>query len=838
MTSDSDDSPTLPSPDETRLTGRRIGPYRIVRELGHGGMGEVYLATRDDEQYRKDVAIKVVRGGLESELILRRFRHERQILATLGHPNIAALLDGGTTAEGLPYFVMEYVEGAPLDVYSDTRRLTVRERLVLFRTVCAAVQHAHDHQVVHRDLKPSNILVNTEGLPKLLDFGIAKLLSATDRERSTVTAVGMLTPEFASPEQIRGESVDESADISALGVVLYRLLTGRSPYRSTTGRLHDLARAICEDQPAPPSAVLSPVGRMRATGGQKPATQEQISAARGEPIERLRRQLRGDLDCIVLKALRKEPPQRYASVRELSDDVERYLEGRPVAARKGTTAYRARKFAGRHRAAAVAVATLAVLIGAVAALVFRGRPPARPGDVRTLAVLPFHGLGSADGQEYLGLGMTDALITQLSNLPQIAVRPTTAVQPYQSQEADAVAAGRKLQVQAVLDGRFQREGDRIRLTAQLIDVGTGTPLWAQTFDERFTDMFALQDSISRRVAQTLLSRLTSDEHRLLGSGAAIDSRAYDLYLRGRYHWNKRTREGLETAVQYFEQATQIDRDFAAAYSGIADAYISMYDYGILPAARATPRAREAAVRAVALDDRLAEAHSSLAHLALHDWQWTDAEREFERAVELNPSSASTHHWYALYLTTVGRVDDAVQAIQKAQQLDPTSLRIMADVGQAYNAARRPDQAIEQERQVLELDPNARVAYWIRGMAFEQKGEYARAIGDFEEALKRSPGNPNFLAALGHAYALSGKRSEARRIAEALGQPPQGDEEVPAFFVALVYAGLGDTDAAFEWLERAYRDRSGSVRYLKIEPRLDPLRSDPRFQALMQRVGLR
>ena len=798
-------------------------------------MGEVYLATRDDQEYQKDVAIKIVRGGLESEPILRRFKHERQILANLGHPNIAGLLDGGSTPDGVPYFVLEYVDGVPIDAYCDTRRLSIRERLILFRTVCSAVAHAHDHQVVHRDIKPSNIFVNAEGVPKLLDFGIAKLLTSVSGASETVTRAGMLTPEFASPEQMRGESVDESADVYALGVLLYRLLAGQSPYRVSNDRPHELARAICEDEPERPSTALGTA--KRTVPGSSSSTREQVSATRGESIDKLRRQLSGDLDSIVLKALRKEPAQRYASVHEFSEDVGRYLDGRPVAARKGTSSYRLRKYVRRHRAALLAISTIGVLLLAVAALVLRENRPARPAGVRTLAVLPFQPLGHVEGDEYLGLGMTDALITQLSNLPQIAVRPTTAIQEYESKPTDAVAAGKKLQVEAVLDARFQREGDRLRLTAQLISVTSGTPLWAETFDEQFTNVFAVQDSISQRVAETLLKHVTEEEQGRLSARPTTRPGAYELYLRGRYQWNKRTDEGLKSAIQYFEQAAALDPNFAAAYSGIADTFLTMYDYGLLPASAATPKAREAAVKAVALNDKLAEAHNSLAHLALHDWQWADAEREFTRALELNPSYASAYHWYALYLTTVGRVDEAIRAIKKAEELDPTSLRIKADVGQAYNAARRPDEAIEQERRVLELFPNARGAYWIRGMAHEQRGELDQAIRDFQEALKRVPGNANFLGALGHAYAVSGRRAEALKIVEQLSNPDAGGNEIPAFFIVLVYSGLGEKDKAFEWLERSYRDRSGSVRYLKVEPRLDPLRADPRFLDLLRRVGL-
>ena len=348
----------------------------------------------------------------------------------------------------------------------------------------------------------------------------------------------------------------------------------------------------------------------------------------------------------------------------------------------------------------------------------------------------------------------------------------------------------------------------------------------------------------RRPGFNLASRRRNAAEARDGGGAGTAGRQADdspsgvqLYIRGRYQWNKRTEEGLKTAIQYFEQASAIDPNFAAAYSGMADTYLTMYDYGFLAASAATPNAREAAVKAVALNDGLAEAHNSLAHLALHDWQWADAEREFKRALELNPSYASAYHWYALYLTTVGRLDEAIRAIKKAQELDPTSLRISVDVGQAYNVARRPDEAIEQEGKVLAINPNSRAAYWIRGMAREQKGELDEAIRDFQEAVKRSPVNPNFLAALGHAYAVSGRRAEALKIIEQLSKPEAGETEVPAFYIVLVYAGLGEKDKAFEWLEQAYRDRSGSVRYLKVEPRLDPLRSDPRFSELMRRVGL-
>jgi TolB-like protein/tetratricopeptide (TPR) repeat protein/tRNA A-37 threonylcarbamoyl transferase component Bud32 len=813
------DVPTSPrtprSGDDSPLTGRRFGAYEIIRRIGEGGMGEVYLARRADDEYAKQVAIKLVRIRAGSDMIVSRFRHERQILAGLEHANIARLLDGGTTEEGWPFFVLEYVEGVPIDTYCDTHHLSIPDRLRLFLDVCSAVQHAHEHRIVHRDLKPTNILVNSEGVAKLLDFGIAKVLMGEETRAIDATAatVRMMTPEYASPEQVRGDPTSTATDIYALGVVLYRLLTGRAPYRVTTGRPHELMQAICDQQPPRPSTAVE-----KSTAG--PA-----------------RRLTADLDAIALKALRKEPELRYETAAAFADDIRRYLEGMPVTARRGRASYRAGKFVRRNRwgVAASIVGALIAAIGSVTYVRMTDPRGASDPPARSVAILPFHAIGIVPDDEYLAVGMADALITRLSNMRQLAVRPTSAILKYGS-ATDVIAAARELRVDAVLDGRIQRQGDRIRVTTQLIGVDDAAPLWAATFDEPFTDLFAVQDAISQRVAESLLRRLTADDRGRLTAGATTDPEAFQLYLRGRFQWNKRTEEGFAKAIELFNQAIMRDPQYAAAHAGLADTYLNLFDYGLMPAAEATAKATAAATRALELDDGLAEAHNSLAHIHLHEWRWADAEKEFERAIDLSPSYPSAYHWYALYLTSVGRVKEAVAAIERAQELDPVSLRISADVGQAYNAARLPDRAIEQERKVLELDPNFRVAYWIRGMAYEQKGMLGEAVDQFREALKRSPGNPNYLAALGHALALQGDVREARRTIEALEKSRKpGDGST--FFLALVYTGLGETDAALDWLEAACDERSGSVRYLKVEPRLDPVRSHPRFQALLGRVGL-
>jgi pentatricopeptide repeat protein len=313
-----------------------------------------------------------------------------------------------------------------------------------------------------------------------------------------------------------------------------------------------------------------------------------------------------------------------------------------------------------------------------------------------------------------------------------------------------------------------------------------------------------------------------------------DLEAYDLYLRGRYAWNKRTPEGLQEAIRYFEDAIRRDSAFAEAYSGMADAYISLFDYDILPAAQANPRARQAAMRALALDSTLAEAHTSLAHVLLHEWKWDQSEAEFRHALELDPAQAATYHWYALALTAAGKLDRAVATMKRAEELDPLSARMSADMGMAYYGARQYDRAIEQERKTLRLEPEFATSYWIMGMAYEQKGSLPEARAAYQHALKLRPGNPNYLASLARSHALAGNTSEARRV---LNEMLSSKEPVSPFFIALVYTALGDKDAAFQWLGKAVDQRSGSVRYLKIEPRLDPLRADPRFGSLLRRVGL-
>ena len=796
------------------MIGRRVGSYKIVREIGRGGMGAVYLAVRADDEFQKRVAIKLIKRGMDTDYIIRRFRNERQILASLDHPNIARLLDGGTTEDGLPYFVMEYVEGQPLHHYCDTKRLSTVERLRLFLKVCSAVHYAHQNLIIHRDLKPSNILVTADGTPKLLDFGIAKLLNpeiASQTLDPTTMALRLMTPEYASPEQVRGEPATTASDVYSLGVLLYELLTGRRPYRIRNRLPEEIARVICEEEPERPSIVINRIEQIHPDGAtQVEVTPESVSRRRDGTPETLRRQLAGDLDNIVLKALRKEPQRRYSSVEQLAEDINRHLEGLPVSA----PPY--------------------FLTPARSDLEISETPTGS----RSIAVIPFKMLGIEEKSDgYLALGMADALITKLSNIRRIIVRPTSSILKYAEGEHDLLVAGHELGVEFILDGRIQRVSDRVRVTVQLVRVRDGATLWAAKFDEKFTDILNVEDSISAQLAQALMPKLTGEERELLSKRDTENAKAYQAYLKGRYYWNSFTEEGLAKAIMSFMEAIAEDPDYAQAYAGVADYYNGLGVWGVLPPKDSFPAAKEAAIKALELDDTLAEAHTSLAFVKMaYDWDWAGAEREFKRAIELNPSYATAHRWYSYLCGARGNHAEAITEMQCAQKLDPLSSVVGTSAALTFFNARQYDRTIEELQKSLALDPDNIIAQQGFGWAYAQKGLYAEAISALRKAVANSKRNPLVLWTLGHVLAVAGQHDEARDIIRELQEVSQ-KQYVSPYYIAMIYAGLGERDEAFAWLERTFQNRDWWLLWLGVEPRLDSLRSDPRFDNLLQRIGL-
>lgn len=461
---------------------------------------------------------------------------------------------------------------------------------------------------------------------------------------------------------------------------------------------------------------------------------------------------------------------------------------------------------------------------------------ARPSAPRSIAVLPFKMIGAEGGNEYLGVGMADALITRLGNIGVVTVRPTSAVRKYTNHEQDPVAAGREQGVEAVLDGSVQHAGDRIRVTVQLVRVQGGVPLWAGTFDEKFTDIFSVQDSISEQVARALVPKLTGEEQERLTKRPTQNTEAYQLYLKGRYFWNKRTEEGYKRAIEYFEQALEKDPQYAQSYAGLADSHILVGVASGRPWKEMLRKAEAAAVKALEIDDTLAEAHTSLAMFKAISGQDDYSEKEFKRAIELNPSYSTAHHWYSLFLAGRGRFDEGVREIKRAQELDPLSLIINTDVAWVFYFARQYDRVIEHCRRTLEIDPNFVQAHFNLGLAYEQKGMYDEAIEELQKAVILSKTSPGNLGELGRTYAVSGNRGEAMKILAQLKELSKLRHVHPQS-IAVVYIGLGEKDRAFEWLEKAYEERDGWVTSLNVDPRVDSLRADPRFADLLRRVGL-
>jgi eukaryotic-like serine/threonine-protein kinase len=808
------DQPVSSYPKTTEMIGRQIGAYKIERELGRGGMGEVYLAWRADNEFRKQVAIKLVRRGVDSENVLRRFRRERQILASFDHPNIARLLDGGTTEDGVPYLVMEYIEGQPLTRFCDEHQLALAERVKLFVQVCNAVEYAHQQQVIHRDIKPGNILVTREEMAKLLDFGIARILKSTpwlDTGEHTVTGMQMMTPEYASPEQMRGEAVTAASDQYSLGVLLYELLTGRRPYQLRHKLLHEVARLIIEEPPTRPSNAIQQTEEVYSpTFGQTVTlTPELVSRQRATSPETLTATLASGLDAIVLKALSKTTVQRYATVAELITDLQHWLQGLPVAAPivpPGAERSVSPTVSGIHRR-------------------------------HSIAILPLKPLQYEPGatQSFLGVGLADALITRLSNLRSLIVRPTGSVLKYANPESDAVSAGCELNVTHVLDGRFWQSENRLRVTVQLIEVASAAPQWAAQFDESSTDLLALQDMLAEQVAHEIARNLSGEERAQIAKRGTDSPEAYEAYLRGRYYWHTYTEEGLARAITCFYEAIAIDPQFAAAYSGVADYFNFMGITAVLPPEECFQAAKQAAQRAIELDPSLAEAHVSLA-LAIrsYDWDYAMSQRLMQRAIELNDNYAQAHEWLAHFYSSQGQHTDAINEMRRALRIDPQSPALHTMMVFILHNARQHREAYRYNKRAFELEPNYYLAFQAQAWLYPRVGHPDEALAAARKAVELTNHAPLSLWALAHVLAVSGKRSEAHTVLDELRAIAR-QRYVPHYFFVRIHTALGEYDAAFDCLRLSCERRESWALEMQVDPQLDALRSDPRFGELLARL---
>jgi serine/threonine protein kinase/tetratricopeptide (TPR) repeat protein len=827
--------------------GARVGPYELLRPLGTGGMAQVWLARRADGAFKREVALKLptlshLRADLE-----QRFARERDILASLEHAHIARFYDAGIDPNGLPYVAMEYVQGQPLTDWCDAHLLAISARLELFVQVLEAVQHAHEKQVIHRDLKPSNILVTESGQARLLDFGVAKLLEAEESDQTQLTSVygRALTPDYASPELLRGDPVDARSDIYSLGVLLYEMLTGVRPYRlKSAASIGMLEQAIA------------------TVDVKKPSTQrdQEAIAARGTTPEKLTRQLRGDLDAIALKALAKAPAERYSSAAALARDLRRYLDGEPIEALPARFTDHLRKLMRRNKTvlgvsatAAAAIlatigytlhretvtqATIAPNAAAVSSLT-RASPPTTANlgtpvaafspPAHSVAVLPFVDMSEKKDQEYFSDGLSEELIDLLSKIPDLRVpaRSSSFYFKGRAEKLETIAA--ELRVANVLEGSVRRSGNRVRVTAQLIRADTNEHLWSETFDRELRDVFKVQDEIAGAVVSALKVKLVPAQDVLVSNlYRTSNPEAHNQYLLGRQFFERGTIDGFRRAAEAYRKAVKLDPRYAAAYAELAVCESFIADQ--IGDEAGQQQALVAADKAVELAPEEAEVYVARGYLRVRRWDWTGAQADFEKALTFDSRNSSLQWRYAALLDAFGRLPEAVAAAKKATELDPLSNAAWTLFSAYLTRSRQFAAADEAVRRALEIQPESVVPLALRallqlleGNAMESLAAY-RQIGD--ETL-RLPGVALAEHTLGHA------KESQQALDEFIAKRAQSF----AYGIAKVYAWRGEKDQAFEWLERAYQRRDSNLCDMRNDTLLASLRGDARFAAMLRKMNL-
>jgi serine/threonine protein kinase/tetratricopeptide (TPR) repeat protein len=798
---------TLEIPKEELTTGSTFaGRYQIIEELGKGGMGKVYKAN--DTKINEKIALKLIKPEVSSDKkTIERFSNELKYARKIRHNNVCQMFDLNEE-RGTHYITMEYVRGEDLKrLIRKMGQLSVRQVIPIAKQVCDGLAEAHRLGVVHRDLKPQNIMVDEEGNARIMDFGIARSIAGKG-----ITGAGVMigTPEYMSPEQVEVKEVDQRSDIYSLGVILYEMVTGRVPFEGETPL--DIAMKHKSEEPKDP--------------------------------KELNVQIPEDLIRLILRCMEKDKENRYQNAGEVGSELENIEKGipttervipkrKPITSREITVTFGFKKLF----IPALVIISLAIIGVIIWQLLPQKEIVSLPPGKSSIAVLPFKDMSPQKDQEYFCDGMADSIINALTNIKDLQVVARTSAFSFKGKEQDVREVGKKLNVNTVLEGSVQKVDNRMRITAQLIKVADGYHLWSERFDRELEDVFAIQDEISLAIVDKLKPKLLGGEKERLVKHYTDNLEAYNLYLKGRYFWNKRTGEGLKKGMEYFQQAIEKDPTYALAYAGLADAYNMLADYGFLAPEEAFPKAKETAQKALKIDEKLAEARVSLALMKMnYDWDFKGADREFRQALEINPGYASGHHWHSFLLSRMGRHEEAIREIKRARDLDPFSPIISANVGHLLFFARKYDQALEGLERGLELFPDYWAIHGYFGMVYTMLGRYEEALTSVQRSKELAGGIPWINLGQAYIYARMGKRAEARKILDELTEASKRTY-VPRAFIAAVYGVCGENDQAFAWLDKAYSEREPQyLLTLKVSPLFDPLRSDPRFQDLLRRMN--